>query len=373
MILNADKFGYYSVNNKKTYSKIEAIQWNKTNDLKWIFNEDVFDLYDWKVEPKTNLSDLYKLRCKQIRQQYDYVVLMYSGGSDSHNILKHWIESGIKIDEIATWNYNKATSFKTNIWLDEIEKTALPTISELQKQNNFKFRHFDASDIFLKPFIKYKTNYEYYINNFLIPLSSMISFFREEIEDYKNIINSGKKLCFVWGHDKPHIYYDGEKYYTQFADTIDSVVSPYVQQNYKNGWYDELFYYTPDLPEMMIKQLHIVKNFINLVDDEKYYYEKIGYCLKNPPIFGLNKKLNRYLKEDVVKKLIYPFWSLTFYDAGKCDSGPTFSTKANFLLDGNIEATLLYKNIVQSYFKNFNNTKNYDQVPKMFGKKYYLE
>ena len=68
-----DKFGYYTVGEKKSYSKLEALGWGSP---KWHFNDEIFSAIDWTIEPPFDLWELYKQRAKQIREQYDYVVLM---------------------------------------------------------------------------------------------------------------------------------------------------------------------------------------------------------------------------------------------------------------------------------------------------------
>ena len=49
-------------------------------------------------------------------------------------------------------------------------------------------------------------------------------------------------------------------WYFAFNDILDNCVNPFVQQRYNDGWYDELFYWSPDYPEIVIKQAHTVKN-----------------------------------------------------------------------------------------------------------------
>ena len=108
MLLHPDKFGFYQVGDRKTYSKFEAIEWQNTTGIfpEWNFNKVIYDNLDWQTEPSVDLWTLYKARARQIRETYDYVVLWYSGGSDSHNFLLAWLDAGLKIDEIAaTWNY----------------------------------------------------------------------------------------------------------------------------------------------------------------------------------------------------------------------------------------------------------------------------
>jgi hypothetical protein len=103
LINDKDKFGYYSVGDIKTYSKIEAIELGKKTKLwpRWDFNDSIFGLYDWTTPCALSLKELYRQRAQQIREKYDYVVIWYSGGADSFNVLDSFLSNGIKVDEIA--------------------------------------------------------------------------------------------------------------------------------------------------------------------------------------------------------------------------------------------------------------------------------
>ena len=88
-----DKFGFYQVGNFKTYSKFDASAVSeKTNQaLKWNFNDEAYHSVDWEKEPPESLSELYRKRAQQLREKYDYLVLWFSGGADSTNILDSFL------------------------------------------------------------------------------------------------------------------------------------------------------------------------------------------------------------------------------------------------------------------------------------------
>ena len=73
-----DKLGVYRVGDLKFYSKLEAIEMHTKTGIHphWDFNEAVFSSYDWTVEPKEDLLELYKQRAEQLRNQYDYIILI---------------------------------------------------------------------------------------------------------------------------------------------------------------------------------------------------------------------------------------------------------------------------------------------------------
>ena len=96
------EMGYYKVGNKTFAGKLEAVleaQATKQN-VEWNFFDDVFEKINWFEEPTMTIDQLYKIRAQQIREKYDYVVVFASGGADSTNVVKSFINNGIKIDEI---------------------------------------------------------------------------------------------------------------------------------------------------------------------------------------------------------------------------------------------------------------------------------
>ena len=374
MIYTADKFGFYKVNDKKTYSKFEAFEWAKQNNskIKWIYNDDIFSQHDWTVEPEIDLWELYKERARQIRNSYDYCVIWYSGGSDSHNILHAWLDAGCKIDEIATtWNY-KTTGELYNHQNAEITHVVLPDIEKLKKSGyDFKFRLIEIPEISLKLFNVFSTNLEY-LFNFNFQISSVgKQFLRDEIQDYKNLINQGKKVCFIWGKEKPYLFFENGKYYTHFADSIDDCVGPYSQNKYKEGWYDEMFYWTPDFPILPIKMAHVVKNFLKLNQDKKYYNEIDYNIVKNEPINNRPPNKNMTLKIEIIKSILYPKWLNKIYCNGK---SPTriFGLRDDWFVKSNIHELQKTKEALKNYLLTTNqNSKK--SLMTFYSQKYWLE
>lgn len=354
MILSPDKFGHYEIYNGRhreicTYSKFEAFERAKDRDveIRWNFNEDVYDLIDWKQEPDIDLWSMYKLRARQIREAYDYVVLWYSGGSDSHNLLLAWIDAGLKIDEIATtWNY-EATGDKQNHQNAEITNVVLPDIQKLKDSGfDFKFRLVDISPLCLDLFTYWKSEFEYNVNFHMSPNNPAKHLIRERVEDYKNLIASGKKVAFVWGKEKPRVKTFEGKHYFQFIDSIDNCVGPYVQRRYSQGWYDELFYWSPDFPLIPVKQAHIVKNYM---------------------------KISGVPDDEMMKKLIYPKWSSSIFCNGKASSF-TYSMRDEWFLKGNVDRLHNFHSVTNYYYDLVNpNDKVRKSLHPFFSKRYWLE
>ena len=341
---NPDKFGYYQVEDKKTYRKLEAINWSRHSSVepKWIFNDEIFSEYDWTVEPNINLWDLYKERARQIRKAYDYCVIFYSGGSDSHNLLNAWIDADCRIDEIATtWNY-KTTGDLYNHQNAEITHVVLPDIKALQdKGHKFKFRIIEMPEISLKLFEDWKLNFEYNVNFTPSINNPAKSLFRKYIDDYKNMISQGKKVCFIWGVEKPNIkYYDGKHYFC-FSER-DNCLGPTVQDNYFNGWYDEYFYWSPDCPLIPIKQSHIIKKFLTQINTKSFY---VPYNTS----YGYNPKIKMHLSDNTIKTLLYPKWSNSIYSNGKTSTGYIFSERDDWFFKTNDARVKKYIETIKAF------------------------
>jgi hypothetical protein len=371
-----DKFGFYEVTIQDrvvftTYSKLEAIETHRRlgfGHIRWNFNRDVYSAIDWTKEPETGLWEMYKMRARQIREHYDYVVLWYSGGSDSHNILHAFLDADVKFDEIATtWNY-EASGDKHNHYNAEINTVVLPDVKKLQDAgHDFKFRLVDISQLCIDLFPTWGTDFEYNVNFHFSPNNPAKHLLREKIQDYKDIIASGKKLCFVWGKEKPAIQFAENKHSVQFIDNVDNCVGPYVQKNYHKGWYDELFYWTPDFPLIPVKQAHVVMNYIKNAPESDFD--------DNPKVFqqtGYSNKYNKYLREDVFKTVLYPKWSNLIFCNGKSNSF-TYSLRDDWFFTGNNDHKKRFIDITNSYFNLVNPTdKERRRLPPYF-ERHWLE
>jgi hypothetical protein len=336
-----DKFGYYQIGDRKTYSKIEALEWQRSSGHfpEWYFNRQVFDHMDWFIEPSVDLWTMYQARARQIRETYDYCVIFYSGGSDSHNLLSAWLDAGCKVDEIATFHYYAGSNNQQSFMNAEVTNVAIPTAQTLAKQYEFKHRLIDISQDIVDLVNTNWLDYKYLITNCVSPNNHAKINWRRDIKDYADMIAIGKRVCFIWGSEKPQIFYDG-RFYTQFFDVIDNCVGPYAQNNFVNGYYDELFYWTPDFSEIVCKQAHVIKRFCESINDPQYYQS-------SPTRFGYNTVLKKYLTADAVKQVIYPKWDPGTFCDGKTRS-IIWSDRDHWFIHGNIGETAKFRQLSKS-------------------------
>jgi hypothetical protein len=313
-----DQFGFYTVGpDFKTYSKLAAIEEmaRSGTHLDWNFNRAAFGSYNWTQEPAVPLAELYRQRAQQIRDSYDYVVVFYSGGADSWNILNTFISNDIKVDEIAhCWSLQGDNSYHS-YFNEEIYRVAIPNTLRIQQQHpEINHRIIDISKIINSMYLGRDTQFDfiYQSNSLLSPNGLARSYLREQVKDYANMIAAGKRVAFVWGTEKPRLVIKDGKYVCQFVDIFDNTVSSRLQSlAVEQGYYDELFYWSPEAVPIVIKQCHIVKQFLTT--------SEVGnpWLSQQPTPYGKTKRHSQWLTNDGLHSLIYPGWDVNTFTNGK--------------------------------------------------------
>ena len=306
---NPDAYGFYRVHDLKFYSKFEAIScMEKTGvHLHWDFSEEIYSSYNWKQEPKESLTELYRRRAQQLRDQYDHLVLFFSGGADSNNILNSFVNNDIRLDEVVSMVNYDATGNRLNNMNAEIFNVAAQKIKEVQETHSYlKHTIVDicqrTSDWWENPLT---SDWMYYINNAINPSNVAKTNYLDMSPEWQKMTHQGKKIGFIYGIDKPRVHQceDGT-YIFRFIDFIDSAVAAR-QQSLNREWDNpELFYWTPDMPEIVIKQAHIIKNYLKIANKNDMWLspEKsdLAYKLINGQKF--------WLSTAGIHTLIYPNW-----------------------------------------------------------------
>jgi hypothetical protein len=262
--------GYYIVNNKKYVSKIQAVlEAQKTlADISWNFHKDSFDNIDWANEPNLSLDELYRLRAQQIRDAYDYVIIMCSGGADSTNVVKSFLNNGIHVDEVIgsapmeglkNWNWNDKDTSATNT-ISETKYALFPLMDEIAK--NYPRVKVTLNDFF-QELINSKTDeWLYKCPDWITPMVPSKGDLNK-FKYLKDMAEAGKRIAVVWGCDKPILRYDHEgNVYTLITDLgVNNAVVPF-DVAYPNV-HRVLFYWGPELPELLVKQSHVVARYIH--------------------------------------------------------------------------------------------------------------
>jgi hypothetical protein len=266
-----DIFGYYQVGDLKTYSKLEAIEHSGQFKLpiKWCFNLDKFEKFNWRTEPPGSLDYWYGVRAQQLRDKHDYLVIFYSGGADSHNVLMSFVNNNIFVDEIVQYvNLEGDQGNKQTFLNQEVFETSAPFTQQLLENNpvyhNTKHRIIDISKIQSKVFglADNRWDHVYMHNRYFAPNHAALSYVREYVTDYQVLADQGRNVCFVYGVEKPLVTTDTQgNFYINFEDGNDQAY-PRFQMLGRPWEFVEFFYWSPDLPELAAKQAHVVCRYM---------------------------------------------------------------------------------------------------------------
>ena len=318
-----NKLGYYTVGRQRVESKIEAcILGTQTNQHPlWHFNDQAWNSINWKHEPEINLLELYKIRARQIREQYDYVIVNYSGGSDSQTLVESFFNAGCFIDEIVTvWNRDNTAKVITNPNVTvpqnreaEFELTTRPGLDWIKNQSpNTKITYLDVSNATIDCYKSFDgeewiTNANEYLHPQFITRWSAT---REKHQ--KLTLDRGLKTAVVFGVDKPKLTIKDGKYCVYFVDTIpNSFIGAFNDLSYTN-LETVFFYWTPDLPEIVVKQAHLVKKWFDA-----------NSALKPVIQWPNHDYSKRTTYEIITRSIVYPNWDLGKFQCNKPSSTVT--------------------------------------------------
>lgn len=271
------KLGYYKVGQQVFYNKLQAILYANTTkaDITWYFNNIVFNVFDWEKEPDISLTQIYKNRAKQIREQFDYVIVMASGGADSTNVIHSFLDNNISIDEIIAgaplsglknWNVIQSDRSANNT----VSETFLAQIPLLQKISVSHPQIKITIHDYFEDILKMKTDEWIYDSSaHWIHFSGATRHSLDKFDHIKKMAEAGKNIAVIYGIDKPIICRERNgDLYTVILDPVVNVVVPHFKDRYPNVE-SVLFYYSPEMPELMIKQAHQVCKWIYLKENKK--------------------------------------------------------------------------------------------------------
>lgn len=263
---------FYSVNNVPFYSKVLAIlEAERLHSFPhFIFHDDVYSKYKWDVEPTEDLGELYARRARELREKYDYLILQYSGGADSHNILETFIKNKLQLDEIlirgaiSTTEKNPLNTSNSN-GLAESYFNSYPGALEAKRDHypNLKISIVDTRDFVLDFYSKNKDWYDptkFSFNSFTTSMS-----WKADIDsinpDYQKLTNAGKKVAFIIGIDKPGVYFENGEFKLRFLDKTLNIHLTNRNTSIDLPNITEPFYWAESTAPLIIKQAHTIKNY----------------------------------------------------------------------------------------------------------------
>lgn len=308
-----NQFGYYTVGSETFYSKtlalLRATQVNQHPS--WNFGDEVFTRQPWQQGTVDNIRDVYKARAQQLRDNYDYLIISYSGGSDSWTVLNSFLQQGIAPDELLIRWPTKSLQGKYTVSTDDVESNILSEWDLVIKPDleylavhypNIKITVYDWSDDLD---IELVEDDWMGINDHLNPGVFRKYSGRVGTETEQRMLDAGKKVATIWGIDKPQITYRDGNIYFYFLDKL-------ANNKFVSGVQNrvaEMFFWTIDMPEIAHHQARLLYEYF--VAHPEYLY-----------LIDWDKRASRTsdqkkFYDNIVKSIIYPDWNLSKFQSRK--------------------------------------------------------
>jgi hypothetical protein len=312
-------YGHYRVGSEIYTHKISAlIEASKlTNHVpQWDFHDHVYSQLNWQEDLGESLDQVYQRRARQLREKYDYLVLSFSGGSDSWTVLQAFIDSGTHLDEIfVRWplaathgKYSVSKTTNASNILSEWELTIRPMLDQYQKIiPRTKITIHDWSNELLSGEV---TDQDWMLTHDYLNPGSFLKYqaiSRTELA----AINAGKKTAVIFGTDKPQLCYKNGQVYCYF---LDKLANSHAYSTFDRV--SELFYWSPDMPEITHIQSRALYNYIktnsqilSLIDwsipyssERKYLWDAVSRSIiykkySQLSVFQANKPHSNVLNE----------------------------------------------------------------------------
>lgn len=308
------KLGFYKVNGRTFYSKPEAYIYATETDqqVAWHFNTSVYSKLDWTVEPELDIRELYRLRAQQLREKYDYIRVEASGGGDSTTAIFAFLLNGIHLDEVV-FRYPKqgekgvsADPFTTKAdnTLSEWHYAAKPLLDWISvNYPAVKITVHDYSEDMLAEENTRDESWVFTTRDWFQPgHGNKHTHFGTN--EHKDLAESGKSICVLYGVDKPKITIVDDGWYSYFIDLYANHPNP-VSGGYTNIT-TELFYWSPDLPEISIKQAHMIRRWFDMPQNHHLRH-----------LVNEQDPNRRTAYEFIAKSIIYPDYDLQTWQTSK--------------------------------------------------------
>ncbi len=257
-----DRYVYNVKTGKKYFNNFDVLNSNeKYNDLRYTIDGNQWYKFNWLEEPSESFESLLMERCKQLRDKYPYLVLYYSGGSDSETVLQSFIKANIHLDEIVTnvfkINDDDPPLLDVELAIMKLKEVYKPHIPKTKITINNLSR-----DMFLE-FNQKQTWADSSFNGTLGHFRRMPLPVAQELGQ-KVKINSSN-IGHIFAEAKPHLRKKEDGYYAIWGVPL-TVASHWA----------EWFFTSLDLPKLHLKQCHLAKNYFKNFNPQETTIVEVG-------------------------------------------------------------------------------------------------
>lgn len=324
------------VTKQKFYSRMDIVR--SSDYCKAIQNGNIvskygrtYDEVDWTKEPIESLSTLSYQRALQLRYKYSYIILYFSGGSDSTTVLNTFVNNNIPIDEIVINSFSDLSDIRHS------GQVAIDYLKFIKYKGKVSIINIDHKIISKITQGDMWTNYDFFSGPIHTLNRLKIDFFEKN-----NLISTTIRptnTAHLYAEACPLIKVFDNKYYVQFpVGLVGGGVfnSTNVQ-----------FYISEDFPQLHVKQSHIVA---------KYYKEHY------PEVMSILESIDKHRK--IIKSLLRDPWDIRADFPDKSTQNNLDGSGLTSFLTPHSEANIIFSSYVnkdKNFIKNY-----YDRILKEY-------
>lgn len=232
---------YLLVDGKHYYNELlarfESFQSNKP--IEFVCYTQQNDLLDWANEPAQSMDELMLETALEIRNSVEYLMLSWSGGTDSQTIYNIFVRNNIHIDEIVVW------------YDEEHEGTMHP-----QRHAEWMVKNHPDPTTVISPRYRFDpeakkkmiNNENWVWQNIAMITKAALGMGDVVMQEYCQQQANGRTWCLINGHEQPEVYSEnGVWYATHNPKTYRSVM----------GFDNSICFFTQ--PKLALKQAHLAK------------------------------------------------------------------------------------------------------------------
>lgn len=198
------------------------------------------DQYNWAHEPEASMDDLMAAYAHRLREQYDRLILLWSGGTDSHTIYNIFRRERIRIDEIL---------IKASAHLEQYPDSHVTWMRKNHWDPHTRITRYDQNDTELRGIDCANEDWVWKSKGDLLMFGMSTG-----AEGVKHLIernHAGTRWTAIAGYEKPRLVYRQGRWWARHLD------SPMRQ----TMGYDHLTLFFLE-PTINIKQNHLVKRAV---------------------------------------------------------------------------------------------------------------
>ena len=244
---------YLAVDGKHYYNELlarfESFQSRKP--IEFVCYDQENALLDWTQEPAKSMDDLMLEVALELRNRVDYLILSWSGGTDSQTIYNIFVHNNIHIDEIVIWHD------------DDHEGAVFP-----KKYADWMIKNHPDPTTVISPRYRFDpaakrklvNGEDWLFQNTATIARVALGMGDVVMQEYCQKQANGRSWCLINGHEQPEVFCENGSWYARHNS-----------RNYRSvmGFDNSISFFTQ--PKLALKQAHLAKKTLKKLGLNKLF------------------------------------------------------------------------------------------------------